>query len=254
MPNLVATAIPSAAGGHIGRGHQVVQSLGGITGAGRADVDDGGAHCLEEVAGPIEGFQGTADHDRQVPGSGLRHPAGDGRVEIVDAAAGGTFRQPTGAGRLTGSHVDDQAPRREPIQKGGRADQQTLHLSTAGQHQDDRVDPGEVPAQVVERPAAEVGCQLLCDARRCVVQQQCLAPGEIGGHRRTHVAQADEEHGHVVPPGARRWMINSRADRRYRAKTGKFSACGKWPSSGISWSCAPGRAVCSSCIAAGGTE
>ncbi len=85
---------------------QLVGCLDGLAGAGRADVDDGFAHCVEDILCCLEVCCFAADHDGQDGVDCALFATGYGSVERADACCYGVVREALGDVRADAGCVD----------------------------------------------------------------------------------------------------------------------------------------------------
>ena len=139
---------------------ELVRGLDGLPGAGRADVQDRGAHRIQQGPGRLDVGGRPADHDRQCPVDGAPLAAAHRRVEAAQPVRRAGARHPAGDLRPDRAHVDVE-------RAGGRAahyavwpQRDGLDVRGIREHGDDRVGVPHGGGHAAGPPATR-GDQLL---------------------------------------------------------------------------------------------
>jgi hypothetical protein len=142
-----------------------------------------------------DGRHVAADHDGERAVCGAWHASRDRRIDQGNSAPPQLCAECAGAHRVSRTHIDDDAAGAEAASKrpAVRLQQRVTHLAAARQHGDDQIGAFAERLQRRRRLRAMGLGKALCPLRRDVVgRHREASAGKIGGHRRAHVAQADE--------------------------------------------------------------
>jgi hypothetical protein len=153
------------------------------------------AEALDVWPGTLDVRSLAPDDDRQLTRPRLGDTAGDGGIDVADAALCGRRGHPARAGGHRRPHVDDEPAGRHTCQQP-LLQQYGFHNRAAGQHEDRGVhrigdfrDPGgDGAADLVAQGVGE---------GMVAVEQDGLVLGRVQpGHRGAHPTDADEQCAH----------------------------------------------------------
>lgn len=166
-------------------------------------MEDVATHGLEQRPGLLQGFGVAADHEGQGAGCRAGSAAGHRRVEHRQAALAGGGVDLARRGRGDGRAFQHQGAGGDVREQAIVVEVQAFDVLAGRQHADDHV--GALHRVAGAAGGAGAGGDQAVDGALHQVEdvQQVAGLEQVGGHRRAHVAEADEgDLFHGAPPVA----------------------------------------------------
>ena len=158
-------------------------------------MNDFARHGFQHRSGCLERVSATADHERQCARDRTLDPAGDRSIELGEAAFGGVGVH---AARIV--HGDCRTVDKQGALGGGWHDVGVtlLHEGAVRQHGDDDIGTLHRGCGSVEDRDPRVGSRLTGGGHRIEAPNGMSCGNQVGRHRATHIAQAQEcDRGHL---------------------------------------------------------